>query len=80
MTGPTYYRIAQLASTRNSPGIVPLAKTTIWRKVGEGTFPPPVKVSANVTAWRSEDIAKWVENPAATWCANDDGKVEGKAA
>lgn len=73
IAGPTYYRIAQLASKRNAPGVVPFCKATIWSKVKEGMFPPPIKVSANVTCWRADDIAKWLANPAAPWVQPNDG-------
>ena len=34
----------------------PFSHTTLWRKVREKTFPAPLKISENVTAWRAEDI------------------------
>lgn len=39
---------------------VPFSKSTLWRRVGEGTFPSPVKLSAGITAWRVEDIRRWI--------------------
>nr|WP_186122885.1 AlpA family phage regulatory protein [Burkholderia gladioli] len=50
-----YLRISQLISGR----FVPFSKPTVWRKVREGTFPAPVKLSAGVTAWKLSDIQEW---------------------
>lgn len=51
-----YLRLAQLA-----PSLVPVSPTTLWRMVASGTFPRPVKLSARVTAWRVEDVRKWLD-------------------
>ena len=32
-----------------------------WRRIQAGTFPGPVKLSARVTAWRAEDLRRWIE-------------------
>lgn len=48
-----------------APGLVPLSKSTIWRRVAAGTFPKPVKLSERVTAWRAEDIRAWLDLHAA---------------
>ena len=40
---------------------VPISKSTLWRRVGAGTFPTPVKLSPRVTAWRAEDVRRWIE-------------------
>jgi predicted DNA-binding transcriptional regulator AlpA len=39
---------------------VPFSKSTLWRRVGEGEFPTPVKLSVGITAWRAEDIRRWI--------------------
>lgn len=39
---------------------VPVSKTTLWRRVVAGTFPAPVKLSVKVTAWRAEDVRRWI--------------------
>lgn len=40
--------------------LVPFSAATLWRKVKEGTFVQPVKLSARVTAWRVSDIDAWL--------------------
>ena len=45
-------------------GLVPFSKATVWRKVRDGQFPKPIKVSEAITAWRVGDIRRWLTNPA----------------
>ena len=39
---------------------VPISKSTLWRQVRARSFPSPVKLSAGVTAWRAEDVRRWI--------------------
>jgi len=41
---------------------IPFGRSTIWRKSKQGTFPKPVKLSANITAWRAEDVRAWMSD------------------
>ena len=36
-----------------------VSRTTIYRWINEGTFPPSVRISAGAVRWRSEDIEQW---------------------
>jgi predicted DNA-binding transcriptional regulator AlpA len=56
-----YMRQAQLI-----PAIIPFSTATLWRKVRSGDFPPPIKLSERITAWRVEDIRAWMESRHAT--------------
>lgn len=38
-----------------------LSRTTIWRQVKDGTFPAPVKLSAQAVAWPSSAIDDWIK-------------------
>jgi prophage regulatory protein len=40
---------------------VPISRSTLWRRVSEGTFPRPLKLSRRVTVWRLEDIESWMQ-------------------
>ena len=37
-----------------------LARATIWRKVKDGSFPSPVKISDNRVAWYEHEINEWM--------------------
>ena len=39
-----------------------LARTTLYKKIAEGTFPPPVRLTSNTVAWRSEDVESWIDS------------------
>lgn len=41
--------------------IIPLSDSTIWRRVRLGTFPAPVKLSERITAWKAEDVRRWLD-------------------
>lgn len=51
----TYIRQSQLLREK----IIPFSAATLWRRVQDGSFPAPVKISQRVTAWRLQDIHKW---------------------
>ncbi len=44
------------------PDLIPFSPATLWRKVKDGTFPAPVKLSERVTAWRVEDVREWIQS------------------
>ena len=52
------------------PAIVPFSNATLWRKVKDGTFPAPVKLSPRVTAWDVRQVRQWIDA-----CATDSGKA-----
>ena len=42
--------------------IIPVGKSTWWEGVKSGRFPKGVKLGANTTAWRVEDIRKLMDS------------------
>ena len=40
--------------------ILGFSAPTLWRKVKAGTFPKPIKLGANMTAWRVEEVHQWM--------------------
>lgn len=36
-----------------------LHRATVYRKVKDGTFPPPVQIGPRRVAWRERDIVNW---------------------
>jgi prophage regulatory protein len=41
-----------------------LSRSTIYRKIAEGTFPPRIKISINGAGWKESDIGRWIADPA----------------
>ncbi len=39
-----------------------LSRTTIWRRVREGTFPAPIQLGANSIGWPEHLIIEWLES------------------
>lgn len=63
-----YVRLCQLVRNPKKPGIpvpLPFSASTVWRKVHEGSFPSPVKLSAGVTAWPVGAIRNWLQQHSA---------------
>jgi predicted DNA-binding transcriptional regulator AlpA len=41
--------------------LVGFSAPTLWRKVKAGSFPQPIKIGEKMTAWRMEEIRKWMD-------------------
>ena len=39
-----------------------LSRSTIFRKVRDGTFPAPVKAGKRALRWRESDIRVWIDS------------------
>lgn len=53
-------RIIRFDTVRDRTG---LSRSTIYRKIAEGTFPAQLKISIHGTGWRESDIDRWVADP-----------------
>jgi len=51
-----FYRLPQLKAHLNVSG------SSIWAWVKAGTFPKPIKLAENTTAWDAADIEAWVQS------------------
>jgi prophage regulatory protein len=40
-----------------------LSRSTIYRKIAEGTFPAQLRISIHGAGWREPDIDRWVNDP-----------------
>lgn len=67
MTSSTQLTLPETGFLRQAQVLifVPFSKSTLWRRVVDGSFPSPVKLSANVTAWRAEDLRRWISEQGA---------------
>lgn len=54
-----------------------LSRSTIYRKIAEGTFPAQLKISTNGSGWHESDINRWIANPA-SWRATIDNDKDSK--
>ncbi len=37
-----------------------LSRSTRWRRIKEGTYPAPIRISKNRVAWLEHDIEAWI--------------------
>ena len=42
-----------------------LSRSTVYRKIAEGTFPHQVKISVHGTGWRESAVNRWIDDPIA---------------
>ncbi|WP_033073042.1 helix-turn-helix transcriptional regulator [Sphingopyxis sp. MWB1] len=70
---PAPDRILRLDTVRHRTG---LSRSTIYRKIAEGTFPRQVKVSVHGAGWHESKINRWIADPPAYRAENDDRPVD----
>ncbi len=70
-------RIIRLKTVLTRTG---LSRSTIYRKIAEGTFPIQIRISTNGTGWHESDINRWVENPTGWRAVNDNDASARRAA
>jgi prophage regulatory protein len=59
-------RIIRLKTVLSRTG---LSRSTIYRKIAEGTFPAQLKISTNGSGWHESDINRWIADPV-SWRPN----------
>jgi prophage regulatory protein len=42
--------------------LVPLSASTIYKRMGEGTFPRSQNLGGGVVCWRESDILEWLDS------------------
>lgn len=40
-----------------------LSRSTLYRKIGQGSFPRQVAISTRCAGWRESAISEWMKNP-----------------
>ena len=53
---PFFYRLPHLKQRLGVSG------SSIWAWVKAGTFPKPIRLSANCTAWTAADVEAWAKS------------------
>lgn len=53
-------RIIRLKTVLDRTG---LSRTTLYRKMGEGTFPRQVRISVHGAGWRESAVNRWIADP-----------------
>lgn len=70
---PNSERIIRLKTVLTRTG---LSRTTIYRKITEGTFPRQVKIGIHGVGWHESAISRWIVDPAGYRASNDDRQFD----
>lgn len=54
-------RIVRLRTVLDRTG---LSRSTLYRKIAEGTFPAQLKISVHGAGWRESAVNRWIADPA----------------
>lgn len=54
-------RIIRLKTVLDRTG---LSRATLYRKIGDGTFPRQVRISIHGAGWHESAVNRWIANPA----------------
>ena len=54
-------RIIRLKTVLTRTG---LSRSTLYRKIADGTFPAQVRISVHGAGWRESSINRWIADPA----------------
>ena len=60
MTTEKTDRILRLNTVLDRTG---LSRSTLYRKVDQGTFPAQVRIATRCVGWRESAILEWLRNP-----------------
>jgi prophage regulatory protein len=54
---PAFYRL------RDVVRITALSRSTIYRRIAEGRFPPAIHLGGRASAWPSAALQQWIDDP-----------------
>ena len=60
MTTDTSDRILRINTVLDRTG---LSRSTLYRKIQQGTFPKQMVISTRCTGWRASAVTEWMKNP-----------------
>jgi prophage regulatory protein len=72
---PASEKIIRLKTVLDRTG---LSRSTIYRKIAEGTFPRQVKVSIHGAGWHESAIDRWIADPPGYRADNDNSRDRGR--
>ena len=58
MVAPAFFRMADVIR------ITALSRATLYRRIAEGKFPPPVHLGGRACGWTPTALQAWVDDPA----------------
>lgn len=70
---PVSERIIRLPTVLNRTG---LSRSTLYRKIAEGTFPAQVQISVHGAGWWESAINRWIADPPGYRAENDNRPMD----
>ena len=61
MANATQQPQQQFIRLRDLTKRIGVSGSSVWAWVKNGTFPKPIKLSANTTAWNAADVEAWAQ-------------------
>lgn len=61
-------RILRLPAVLDATG---LSRSTLYRKINQGTFPKQIAISERCAGWRESAVNAWLRNPLHYACPED---------
>lgn len=61
-------RVIRLQTVLSRTG---LSRSTLYRKIAEGTFPAQVRISVHGAGWRESAVNRWIADPSGYRADND---------
>ncbi|CAN7367530.1 helix-turn-helix transcriptional regulator [Variovorax paradoxus] len=55
--GPAFFRMADVIR------ITALSRTTVYRRIADGKFPPPVHLGGRACGWPRAALQRWIDDP-----------------
>ena len=55
--GPAFFRMPDVIR------ITALSRTTVYRRIADGKFPPPVHLGGRACGWPRAAIQRWIDDP-----------------
>ena len=56
-SAPAFFRMADVVR------ITGLSRTTLYRRIAEGKFPPPVHLGGRACGWPRAALQRWIDDP-----------------
>ncbi|PZQ78088.1 MAG: AlpA family transcriptional regulator [Variovorax paradoxus] len=54
---PAFYRMTDVVR------ITALSRATVYRRIADGKFPPPVHLGGRACGWSPETLQAWIDDP-----------------
>lgn len=54
---PAFFRMADVVR------ITALSRATVYRRIAEGRFPPPVHLGGRACGWSPSALQRWIDDP-----------------